>query len=165
MARRIPSFFTSWCNRNEPRARPRFLHLGHPTRRPAHSAARELLAEWSTAARGAVAVLHLYAGRHRHDPRLTELVGELSVHDEDFRRWWADHDVLQYTHGTKHYHHPLVGELALDYESLPLPDDPDQALYLYTAEPCSPSADALRLLSSWSAPDLTAGNAASESTT
>ncbi|WP_274911028.1 helix-turn-helix transcriptional regulator [Streptomyces sp. WZ-12] len=128
-------------------------------------AARELLAEWSTAARGAVAVLHLYAGRHRHDPRLTELVGELSVHDEDFRRWWADHDVLQYTHGTKHYHHPLVGELALDYESLPLPDDPDQALYLYTAEPCSPSADALRLLSSWSAPDLTAGNAASESTT
>ncbi|MFJ9457478.1 helix-turn-helix domain-containing protein [Kitasatospora sp. NPDC101447] len=116
-------------------------------------AARDLLTDWDTAARGTVAALRLYAGRHPHDPRLTELVGELSVHDEDFRQWWADHDVLEYTHGTKHYRHPLVGELALDYESLTLPDDPDQALYLYTAEPGSPSAHALRLLGSWSAPD------------
>ncbi|MFB7666308.1 helix-turn-helix transcriptional regulator [Kitasatospora sp. NPDC056138] len=121
-------------------------------------AARGLLTDWQTAARGAVAALRLYAGRHPHDPRLTELVGELSVHDEDFRRWWADHDVLEYTHGTKRYHHPLVGELVLDYESLTLPDDPDQALYLYTAEPDSPSAHALRLLDSWSAPDLAAGS-------
>lgn len=122
-------------------------------------AARDLLADWDTAARGTVAVLRLYAGRHPHDPRLTELVGELSVHDEDFRQWWAEHDVLQYTHGTKHYRHPLVGELALDYECLPLPDDPDQALYLYTAETGSPSAHALRLLGSWSATDATARDA------
>ncbi|GAA2243834.1 MULTISPECIES: helix-turn-helix transcriptional regulator [Kitasatospora] len=120
-------------------------------------AARDLIADWETAARGAVAALRLYAGRHPHDSRLTELVGELSVHDEDFRQWWADHDVLEYTHGTKRYRHPLVGELTLDYESLVLPDDPDQALYLYTAEPDSPSAHGLRLLGSWSAPDLTAG--------
>ncbi|WP_327358633.1 helix-turn-helix domain-containing protein [Streptomyces sp. NBC_01304] len=114
-------------------------------------AARELLADWERAARGAVAALRLYAGRHPHDPRLTELVGELAVHDEDFRQWWADHDVLEYTHGTKLYRHPLVGELALEYESLTLPDDPDQALYLYTAEPDSPSAHALQLLATWSA--------------
>ncbi|MEW1635468.1 helix-turn-helix transcriptional regulator [Streptomyces sp. NPDC093801] len=114
--------------------------------------ARDLLADWETAARGTVAALRLYAGRHPHDPRLNELVGELSVQDEDFRQWWADHDVLQYTHGTKLYRHPLVGELALAYESLTLPDDPDQALYLYTAEPDSRSAHALHLLAGWSAP-------------
>ncbi|MFJ7157367.1 helix-turn-helix domain-containing protein [Streptomyces sp. NPDC101118] len=123
----------------------RFIFLG-PT-------ARDLLTDWETAARGTVAALRLYAGRHAHDPRLAELVGELSVRDEDFRRWWADHDLLEYTHGTRHYRHPLVGELALDHESLTLPDDPDQALHLYTAEPDSPSAHALRLLGSWSAPD------------
>ncbi|MFH8682136.1 helix-turn-helix transcriptional regulator [Streptomyces lydicus] len=120
-------------------------------------AARQLIADWDTAARGTVAALRLYAGRHPHDSRLTELVGELSVHDEDFRQWWTDHDVFAYTHGTKRYRHPLVGELALEYESLTLPDDPDQALYLYTAEPGSPSAHALRLLGSWSEPELTAG--------
>ncbi|MBO0657459.1 hypothetical protein J1792_33525 [Streptomyces triculaminicus] len=49
-------------------------------------ATRNLLADWRTAARGAVAVLRLYAGRHPHDHRLTEMIGELSVHDEDFRR-------------------------------------------------------------------------------
>ncbi|MFE9796761.1 helix-turn-helix transcriptional regulator [Streptomyces goshikiensis] len=114
--------------------------------------AHDLLADWETAARGTVAALRLYAGRHPHDPRLSELVGALSVHDEDFRQWWADHDVLEYTHGTKLYRHPLVGELTLEYESLTLPDDPDQALYLYTAEPDSPSEHALRLLASWSAP-------------
>ncbi|MBO0657458.1 hypothetical protein J1792_33520 [Streptomyces triculaminicus] len=62
---------------------------------------------------------------------------------------------LEYAHGTKRYHHPLVGEPALDYESLTLPDDPDQALYLYTAEPGSRSAHALRLPGGLSAPDLT----------
>ncbi|MFJ6940114.1 helix-turn-helix transcriptional regulator [Streptomyces sp. NPDC101132] len=116
-------------------------------------AARDLLTDWETAARGTVAALRRYAGRQAHDARLAELVGELSVHDEHFRRWWADQDVLEHTHGPRHHRHPLVGELALDYECLTLPDDPDQALHLYTAEPDSPSAHALRLLGSWSAPD------------
>ncbi|MEU0504616.1 hypothetical protein [Nocardia sp. NPDC005998] len=40
--------------------------------------AHDLLADGETAARGTVAALRLYAGRHRHDPRLNELVGELS---------------------------------------------------------------------------------------
>jgi transcriptional regulator with XRE-family HTH domain len=122
--------------------------------------AHDLLADWETAARGTVAALRLYAGRHPDDPRLNELVGELSVRDEDFRQWWADHDVLQYTHGIKLYRHPLVGELTLAYESLTLPDDPDQALYLYTAEADSPSEHALRLLAGWSAPYDPAGDRA-----
>ncbi|MGA5135126.1 helix-turn-helix domain-containing protein [Streptomyces olivoreticuli] len=118
-------------------------------------AAHNLLADWERAARGTVAALRLYAGRNPHDPLLSDLVGQLSVHDEDFRQWWADHDVLEYTHGTKLYHHPLAGELALEYESLTLPDDPDQALYLYTAAAGSPSDHALRLLAAWTADTTT----------
>jgi hypothetical protein len=111
--------------------------------------ARELYVDWADAARGIVATLHLYAGSHPHDPQLAELIGDLSLRDQDFRRWWADHDVFRREHGTKRYHHPVVGELTLAYEALTPTDDPDQTLGLHTAEPGSPSEQALRLLASW----------------
>jgi len=60
-----------------------------------------------------------------------------------------DHDVFRREHGTKRYHHPVVGELTLAYEALTPTDDPDQTLGLHTAEPGSPSEQALRLLASW----------------
>ncbi|BCY09225.1 helix-turn-helix domain-containing protein [Actinoplanes sp. L3-i22] len=109
-------------------------------------AARGLYVDWDDAARGMVATLHLHAGAYPYDPLLAELIGELSVRDDDFRRWWADHDVYQRTHGTKRYHHPLVGDLVLGYEAVMLADDPEQLLGLITAERGSPSEDALRLL-------------------
>jgi transcriptional regulator with XRE-family HTH domain len=115
-------------------------------------AARDLYDDWEHTARGVVASLRLYAGRNPQDPQLAELIGDLSVRDEDFRRWWADHDVLRPTHGTKHYHHPVVGDLALDYEALILADDPDLQIGLYTAEPGSTSERALLLLASRSTP-------------
>ncbi|GAA4619390.1 helix-turn-helix transcriptional regulator [Actinoallomurus liliacearum] len=114
-------------------------------------AARSLYADWETVARSSVSALHLYAGRHPHDPRLAELVGELSVRDQDFRRWWADHDVARRTHGSKRFHHPVVGDLTLNYDVLALTDDPDQLLGVYTAEPRSPAEEALRLLAAWTA--------------
>ncbi|MEV4561933.1 helix-turn-helix transcriptional regulator [Kitasatospora sp. NPDC049285] len=113
---------------------------------------RELYADWSACARENVAYLHLEAGRHPGDPRLARLIGELSMRSEDFRRWWAEHPVQDKTAGTKRFHHPLVGDLELSYETLRAADDPDQALVTYAAEPGSPSHDALRMLLAWSAP-------------
>ena len=113
---------------------------------------RALHIDWAAAARGTVGSLRLYAGRNPDDPALTELVGELSVRDPDFRRWWAEHDVFQRTHGTKEYRVPLVGDLVLSYESFIATDDPYQILGIYRAEPGSPSAERLNLLASWSAP-------------
>jgi hypothetical protein len=46
-------------------------------------------------------------------------------------------------------HHPVVGDLILGYEALTVTDDPEQTLGLHTAEPGSPSEQALRLLASW----------------
>jgi transcriptional regulator with XRE-family HTH domain len=113
-------------------------------------AAHALYADyWDTAAGDCVATLHLYAGRHPDDPQLTELIGELSVHSDVFRRMWADHDVLAHTTGTKRLHHPLVGDLTLDYVVLAVEGDPDQNLTILTPEPASPSADALDILASW----------------
>ena len=45
----------------------------------------------------------------------------------------------------------MVGELDLGFETLRLPDDPDQALIAHTVEAGSPSAAALRLLATWAA--------------
>jgi transcriptional regulator with XRE-family HTH domain len=111
--------------------------------------ARERYVDWEQVARDAVAALRVQAARHPDDPRLTSLVGELTVRSPEFATWWAEHDVRVLSHGTKRYHHPVVGDLALSYEALPLVDDPEQVLYLYSVEPGSPSAEALALLASW----------------
>jgi transcriptional regulator with XRE-family HTH domain len=114
-------------------------------------AARQLWPEWEKVAAEAVAGLRLEAGRHPDDPLLTELVGELTIKSTDFRRWWADHNVREKTHGTKRYHHPVVGDMTLAYEVVHFPGDADQSMCVYTVEPGSPSEEALRLLASWTA--------------
>ncbi|MFJ8435855.1 helix-turn-helix domain-containing protein [Kitasatospora sp. NPDC094019] len=114
-------------------------------------ASRTLYDDWVACARENVAFLHLEAGRRPDDPRLAELVGELSVRSQEFRHWWAEHPVRDKTSGHKVFHHPLVGRMELVYDTLRSADDPDQALVTYTADPGSPSEDALRMLISWEA--------------
>ncbi|MGW3348333.1 helix-turn-helix transcriptional regulator [Nonomuraea rubra] len=113
--------------------------------------ARIRTGDWERIAAETVAVLRLEAGRYPDDRRLAELVGELTLRSPEFGTWWNDHRVLRRTHGAKHYHHPLVGELHFEYESLQPPGDPDQTLCVYNVEPGSATADALRLLTSWTA--------------
>ncbi|MER6622148.1 MULTISPECIES: helix-turn-helix transcriptional regulator [unclassified Streptomyces] len=111
---------------------------------------RELFVEWEQKAHDMVGYLRMDAGCHPDDPQLSSLVGELSVKSEEFRRLWAAHDVKEKSHGVKHVRHPLVGELTLLWESFrPAGDDTGQSLVTYFAEPDSPSAEALKLLSSW----------------
>ncbi|MDQ0765028.1 helix-turn-helix transcriptional regulator [Streptomyces canus] len=117
--------------------------------------ARTLYHDWEKAAADCVATLHVYAGRHPDDPQLTELIGELSVLSDTFRRLWADHDVLVHTTGSKRLNHPLVGDLSLDYLGLAVEGDPDQSLIILTPEPASPSAEALNILASWTSTSTT----------
>ncbi|MER5775746.1 helix-turn-helix transcriptional regulator [Streptomyces sp. NPDC002039] len=115
-------------------------------------ATAELYADWECRACEVVSNLRMYAGQHPEDEQLSALVGELSVKNEEFRRLWAAHTVADKTHGVKRLRHPVVGEMDLHFETLTLRDDPEQSLVTFHATPGSPSADALRLLSSWSAP-------------
>jgi len=112
-------------------------------------AARKLYHDWPTAARSLVAILHVDVGRHPHDPQLAELIGDLSRRDDDFRRWWTDHDVLNNSHGTRLYHHPVVGDLTLNFEIFSPAGDEDQVVALHTAEPGSPSERGLHQLARW----------------
>ncbi|WND35496.1 helix-turn-helix transcriptional regulator [Streptomyces sp. BB1-1-1] len=110
---------------------------------------RDLFVDWDQKAHDMVSFLRMDAGRHPDDPRLSALVGELSVKSEEFRRLWATHDVKEKSYGVKRMRHPLVGEMTLSFETFRLVDDDEQAFITYHAEPGSPSAEALRLLASW----------------
>ena len=113
--------------------------------------ARDFFLDWDRAAGDLVANLRTEAGRNPCDRALTDLVGELSVHSEEFRALWASHNVRFHQSGLKDIHHPVVGDLHLAFEAMDLPADAGLSLIVYSAEPGSASADALNLLASWTA--------------
>jgi transcriptional regulator with XRE-family HTH domain len=109
--------------------------------------------DWDKTADDMVAILRVEAGRNPYDRGLTDLIGELSTRSEEFRSRWAAHNVRFHRSGSKRLHHPFVGDLDLSYEAMQLTGDPGQTLLVYTAEPASPTSDALQLLASWATPD------------
>jgi len=114
--------------------------------------------DWDSAADICVAILRTEAGRDPRDKDLHDLVGELSTRSTEFRTRWGAHNVRHHGTGAKTFHHHIVGELTLAYESLEMAAEPGLTLTIYAAEPGSPSEDALRLLASWAAsqePDTT----------
>ncbi|MGW1713784.1 helix-turn-helix transcriptional regulator [Streptomyces sp. NPDC002156] len=139
MARALFTDFEALPHRDRNLARYVFLDAHAP----------ELFVDWERSAGSCVAHLHFYAGRNPDDPRLTDLTGELSLRSPRFRHMWGNPDVVCHSTGTERFHHPLVGDLTLDYEVLDVSGDTDQTLVVYTPEPASPSAEALDLLGSW----------------
>ncbi|MFI1865326.1 helix-turn-helix transcriptional regulator [Streptomyces jumonjinensis] len=101
----------------------------------------------------AVADLQLTAARTPQDPRTLELVGELSVRSGEFRALWACEYARVPPYDVKQIHHPVVGYLELRHEALNIRSVPGQQLIILQAEPGSPSAAGLALLSSLSAPE------------
>lgn len=120
--------------------------------------ARDFWLDWERIADDTVAMLRIEAGRDPYDRALTDLVGELSTRSEPFRARWAAHDVRLHRTGVKHFHHPVVGDLHLTFESMELSADPGLTLTALTAEAGSPSDDALKLLASWGATHAPAPN-------
>jgi transcriptional regulator with XRE-family HTH domain len=114
-------------------------------------AARELFVDWDQHARDCVEALRLETGRDPADESTRALVAELCERSPQFRAWWEDHGVHQRTFGEKRLRHPIVGELTVHYETLTMTGDPDQTLFLYTAEQGTSSQHALALLASWTA--------------
>jgi transcriptional regulator with XRE-family HTH domain len=119
--------------------------------------------DWTRTAADAVSLLRAEVGRSPGDRELTGLIGELTTRSERFSALWATHDVRWHTSGSKRFHHPVVGDLALAYEGLELAGDPGQTLITYTAEPGSASRQALTFLASWAgSPPRTSADRAGE---
>jgi transcription regulator MmyB-like protein len=106
-------------------------------------------ADWETVAHDIVAALRGEAGRNPYDRALTDLIGLLSTRSDEFRVRWASHDVRFHRSGTKRFHHPLVGDLTLAYDSLDVPADVGLTIVTYSAEPASASQEGLLELGRW----------------
>ena len=116
--------------------------------------AREFYPDWDGMADSAVNLLRTDAGRDPYDRGISDLVGELSTRSEEFRVRWAKHNVRLHYTGTKNFHHPVVGDIEVTYETMPLPADPGLVLTIYSPEPGTPSADAMTLLATWATTHL-----------
>ncbi|MET0449647.1 MAG: helix-turn-helix transcriptional regulator [Aeromicrobium sp.] len=106
---------------------------------------RTFYADWERVTAGVVGGLRSRTTADPDDPRLAELVGELSIHSERFRALWARADVGHGRSGTTHVHHPQVGELRLRHEKFDVGDGSMQ-LVAHHAEPGTDSAQSLSLL-------------------
>jgi transcriptional regulator with XRE-family HTH domain len=131
---------------NDPHTPPNFARFTF-----LDSAAHRFYPDWDLAADMTVANLRTAAGQDPHNKSLHDLVGELSTRSNEFRRRWGAHNVRTHGTGTKHFHHHVVGDLALAYESLDLRAEPGLTMTIYAAEPDSSTAHTLALLASWAA--------------
>ena len=103
----------------------------------------EFYRDWDGIAHAAVGSLRAEAGRDPYNRALTDLVGELSTRSAEFRVRWAAHNVRYYRSGIQPFHHPVVGDLTLNYDALEIPADPGLTIVAHSADPGSPSQPAL----------------------
>ena len=113
--------------------------------------ARQRILNWSAFAQASVAALRRELGRRPYDRTLTALIDSLRSADGDVAAWWDDHGVREYASVAKQILHPEVGELRFDIEIVSPPQDLEQRLIVYTAEPGSRTLELLPLLASWAA--------------
>jgi len=109
-------------------------------------AEHDLHPDWDRAAANLVASFRASIGTDNDDPRVAQLVGELSLASEPFRKLWARHDVRALAGAAVRMRHPEVGPLDLRLEKLPIGDSGGQLLVVYHAAPGSESATALARL-------------------
>ncbi|MGW4241304.1 helix-turn-helix transcriptional regulator [Nocardia sp. NPDC004722] len=111
--------------------------------------ARLVWCDWERVARDYVHGLRMAAAAQPRNQRIASLIGELMMRSPEFSVWWSEHRVQERSTGLKRLHHPVVGDLELQYEVFASVADPGQSLVVYSAQSGSPSHERLRLLASW----------------
>jgi transcriptional regulator with XRE-family HTH domain len=114
-------------------------------------AERALHPDWARTAPRLVAGFRNRIGDRIDDPRVVQLVGELSLGSEEFRKAWARHDVKPIQSRSIRMDHPQVGELELALSKLAIEGTDGQMLVIYHAQPGTEAADKLALLSNLAA--------------
>lgn len=110
--------------------------------------ARIVVQDWEVEAAGHAAHLRSQLGENPDAPDLLHHIESLLADSPDFARLWEGYHVQRRTGGTRHFQHPIAGDLRLDYESLPLADAPGYRLILYPTAPGTPARDAVTLIDS-----------------
>jgi transcriptional regulator with XRE-family HTH domain len=132
-----------------PRLRPGYNRLRSLLLDPEEQAFQE---NWTRSAEGFIAAFRKLVGDDIDNPRFVELVGELAMASERFRTLWARHDVRGLDGGTTTVNHPVLGQLRLHRDKLPVEG---VLLVMYYADQGSESEEKLRLLASLAQPPVT----------
>jgi transcriptional regulator with XRE-family HTH domain len=112
---------------------------------------RDLRRDWDELTEEGVAILRAELGPNVDDPRLKELVGDLSLRSERFRQLWARHDVRPRRGRLSRLTHPEVGDLDLRSDKLTIGGTDNVTLVVFHAVPGSRDAESLALLGSLAA--------------
>jgi transcriptional regulator with XRE-family HTH domain len=101
--------------------------------------------------------LHLRSivAKYPDDADTATLIAELRSGSEEFDAMWNAHDVAAQTMSRKTFEHPSVGPVTVNCDSLDIAER-DQRVVIYTADPGSPSEEALRRLSQLNSDHLNA---------
>jgi transcriptional regulator with XRE-family HTH domain len=125
-----------------PRLRPGYNRLRSLLLDPEERAFQE---NWTRSTEGFIAAFRKSVGEDIDNPRFVELVGELALASERFRTLWARHDVRGLDGGTATVNHPVVGQLRLHRDKLPVEG---VLVVMYYADQGSESEEKLRILGS-----------------
>jgi transcriptional regulator with XRE-family HTH domain len=109
------------------------------------SRVRAAQSDWQAVARYVVASFRADVARAGAARNVQSLVDELCATSPEFAAMWRDNDVEGHGDGRKILHHPIAGELSMEFSGFAVDGRPDLTLVIYN--PATPhDADKIRAL-------------------
>ncbi|MFD5180995.1 helix-turn-helix transcriptional regulator [Nocardia sp. NPDC058379] len=89
---------------------------------------RAMMRRWEPAARAILSQFRVLLGNTPGDPRLTQVVAELSTASAEFRTWWSEYPVQDFQPTTIGIDHPEAGPIDLELFQFRLVENPELLL-------------------------------------
>lgn len=110
---------------------------------------RSLVLDWKERAQEVVSSLRMALRLRSVQARTRDLVGELTIHDRDFRTWWGQHLITMRPRGRSRLNHPVAGKFSVDWQILINPDDHGQGIAVLSVPHGTPAHGAIQRLDAW----------------
>jgi len=107
---------------------------------------RGLYDDWEGLSRRSIGLLRSRIGLDPGHERAQQLIAQLDRDSDRFRELWRRHDIAGMTEGTHPMTHPVAGALELHFAHFALAGTDAHSMFLYYAEPGTPTESALAAL-------------------